>query len=107
MHKSIRAAFQLSCSLLGIGGIWALASTAVFADQYFDAGLKSFKVKNYTEAARYFEQSIKNAPWESNSFYYCALTYHYKGDFKSCQRDTPIVQHAFPELTPATRLLLH
>ncbi len=53
------------------------------ADQYYDAGLKAFQGRKYADAAAYFEQSIKAAPWESNAFYYCALAYHYKGDFKN------------------------
>lgn len=53
------------------------------ADQFYDAGLKAFQGKKFAEAAAYFEQSIKAAPWESNAFYYCALAYHYKGDFKN------------------------
>src|SRR5258708_1711065 len=36
---------------------------AVRADQFYDAGLKSFQAKKYPDAARYFEQAIKNAPW--------------------------------------------
>lgn len=57
-------------------------ATVFCADQYYDAGLKSFQAKKYKEAAAYFEASIKNQPWESNTLYYCALAYHYGGDFK-------------------------
>lgn len=79
MLKPFNGAFKVACSLTII--LSCLNGTAR-AEQYYDAGLKLFQAKKYADAARYFEQSIKDAPWESNTFYYCALTYHYMGNFK-------------------------
>jgi hypothetical protein len=79
MHKPFRDAFKLAVCL---SVLLSLSCGAAFAEKYYDAGLKFFKDKKYSEATRYFEQSIKEAPWDSNAFYYSALSYHYMGDFK-------------------------
>lgn len=71
-------------------------SAPVQADQYYDAGLKSFQSKNFSLAAQYFEQSIKDAPWESNTYYYCALAYHYLGDFKKASAKYAECLERFP-----------
>ena len=74
---------QLSCyKTLVVVALVCLSVTPVLAEKYYDAGIKSFQAKKYQEAAQYFEESIKDAPWESNTFYYCALAYHYMGDKK-------------------------
>ena len=79
----MRKVFRDVCKLaISVSLVLASCGLAAFAEQYYDAGLKSFKAKNFTDAARYFEVSIKNAPWESNAFYYCALSYHYLKDYK-------------------------
>lgn len=79
MQKSFHV-LKFACSLVAL---CALAQPpVVFADASYDAGLKAFQSRKYADAAAYFEKSIKAAPWESNSFYYCALSYHYMKDFK-------------------------
>lgn len=77
------------------------SSNLAFADQYADQGMKLFNAKNYGQAAAYFEQSIKNAPWETASYYYCALSYHYLKDFKKAMMRYAEVVEKFPG-TPAS-----
>lgn len=52
----------------------------VMADEYFNAGLTYFNQRRYKEAAPYFEYCLRNSPWDSNAYYYAALSYHYAGD---------------------------
>lgn len=83
MQKLCRGSFRIALSLILLAS--SIGGTAALADQYYDAGLKSFKSNKFSEAAQYFEVSIKNAPWESNAFYYCALAYHYMKDYKKAE----------------------
>lgn len=90
----------LSRSLkLGILAAFASAvslGTFAFADGYADQGMKFFKQKDYTKAAAYFEESIKNVPWESQPYYYAALSYHYKRDFKKATEKYALLVEKFP-----------
>src|SRR5215470_15489677 len=69
-------------------GVWALivvagamlASCPAKADQYFNAGVTYFNQKQYQKAVPYFEYALRNSPWDSNAYYYLALSYHYMGD---------------------------
>jgi hypothetical protein len=97
--------FSKSC-LIVLGAALFMANPAAFsADQYFDAGLKSFQAKKYKEATSYFEQSIKNQPWESITFYYCALAYHYAGDFKKAAEKYGDCVERFPGTQASTSAL--
>lgn len=69
------AVLTAACSVL-------LSGLAAHALGDFDTGMKLFKGKRYAEAARYFERASNTTPWESSPLYYCALSYHYAGDFK-------------------------
>lgn len=93
--------------LLGFGAMifFSAQPLALSADQYFDAGLKSFQAKKYKESVNYFEQSIKNQPWESNTFYYCALAYHYAGDFKKAAEKYGDCVERFPGTQASTSAL--
>ncbi len=82
MNKHSRSCFKLALSLLI--GVFA-GMPAAMADQYYDAGIKAFQAKKYSDAVRYFEQSIKDAPWESASFYYCGLAYHYLRNYEKAK----------------------
>ncbi len=79
MHPSLMRATKVA---LGLSFLLVLSPLAAKADQFYDAGIKFFQQKKFADAARYFEESIKAAPWESNTYYYCALAYHYQRDYK-------------------------
>ena len=101
-----RSRFSKSCFIALSAALFIMANPAALsADQYFDAGLKSFQAKKYKEAISYFEQSIKNQPWESNTFYYCALAYHYSGDFKKAAEKYGDCVERFPGTQASTSAL--
>ncbi len=57
-----------------------ITTCPAMADQYFNAGLTYFNQRQYQKAAPYFEYALRNSPWDSNAYYYLALTYHHMGD---------------------------
>ena len=59
-------------ALPGLAALILFLPLPGLADAYFDEGVKLYQKKNYRQAAGYFEQSIKNAPWESATFF-CGL----------------------------------
>jgi tetratricopeptide (TPR) repeat protein len=73
-----------------------LINSAAFADAYAEQGMKLFKQKSYAKAAAYFEESIKNVPWESQPYYYAALSYHYQRDFKKATEKYAMLVEKFP-----------
>lgn len=73
-----------------------LFNSAVYADAYAEQGMKLFKQKSYAKAAAYFEESIKNVPWESQPYYYAALSYHYQRDFKKATEKYGMLVEKFP-----------
>ena len=85
-----------SIKLVLLSSLFFCSAGVALADQYSEQGLKLFQQKNYPQAAAYFEQSIKNAPWESGSYYYCALAYHYQKDFKKAVAKYAEVVDRFP-----------
>ncbi|MBX9686704.1 MAG: hypothetical protein K2X27_08380 [Candidatus Obscuribacterales bacterium] len=90
---------------VALGLTFSLLAAPAFADQYYDAGIKLFQQKKYADALRYFEQSIKAAPWESNTYYYCALAYHYRGDFKKAGERYAECVEKFPGTQACTQAL--
>ena len=96
MHQDKRRRSVIIKSSIGIFAVLAIATAPAMADQFYDAGVKSFQTKKYKEAAAYFEQSIKAAPWESSAFYYCALAYHYLRDFKKASEKYGQCVERFP-----------
>jgi tetratricopeptide (TPR) repeat protein len=44
-----------------------------------DAGLQYFKKRDWRSATFYFEQAVKNSPWDSTAMYYLALSYQQSG----------------------------
>lgn len=44
-----------------------------------DAGLQYYKKRDWRSATFYFEQAVKNSPWDSTAMYYLALSYHNSG----------------------------
>lgn len=97
MHQEKRSrSFQIKGAVGALAILTLVGALPVLAEQYYDAGIKSFQGRKYNEAALYFEQSIKAAPWESNAFYYCALAYHYKGDFKKASEKYGQCVERFP-----------
>lgn len=73
-----------------------LFNSAAYADAYAEQGMKLFKQKSYAKAAAYFEESIKNVPWESQPYYYAALSYHYQRDFKKATEKYAMLVEKFP-----------
>lgn len=91
---------RIKSTLLGVIALSTLASPAVFADEYYDAGLKFFKQKDYARAKQYFDKAAENAPWDSNAFYYGALSAQYQRDFKTAKELWGKIIDRFPG-TPA------
>lgn len=102
MQKVLSQILKSALATVFLGQALGFAPEAS-ADQYYDAGIKLFQTKKYPEAARYFEESIKTSPWESNTYYYCALTYHYMGDFKKAAGRYGDCLERFPGTTAATQ----
>lgn len=59
--------------------LFASLQCAVLADPAMDAGLGYFKKRDWRSAIYYFEIALKNSPWDSNTMYYLALSYHQAG----------------------------
>ena len=74
----------------------ALSGVPAQADKYADQGMKLFNQKQYAKAAAYFEEAIKNVPWESQPYYYAALSYHYQRDFKKATEKYGALVEKFP-----------
>lgn len=92
----LRSGRFVSLGLIAGTAVFLLTHTSVFADNYADQGMKLFKAKDYAKAAAYYEQSIKNVPWESSPYYYCALSYHYMRDFKKAKEKYALLVEKFP-----------
>ncbi|MBX9572010.1 MAG: hypothetical protein K2X77_24165 [Candidatus Obscuribacterales bacterium] len=73
-----------------------MINSSAYADAYADQGMKLFNQKSYAKAAAYFEESIKNVPWESQPYYYAALSYHYQRDFKKATEKYALLVEKFP-----------
>lgn len=73
-----------------------VSASAGLADELFDQGVSLFKRRDYVKAAATLEKSIANAPWESSSYYYCALSYHYAKDFKRAAEKYAALVEKFP-----------
>ena len=72
------------------------------ADAYYDQGVRLFNQRNYKAAAPYFETALQNSPWDSNAYYYAALTYHYLGDWRRAKEAYRQVLGRFPGSEAAT-----
>lgn len=77
-------------------GLAACGVPAALADAYYDQGVKLYQKKDYARAAQYFEESIKNAPWESSSFYYAGLAYQSLGQWDKAKEKYRAVVEKFP-----------
>lgn len=67
-----------------------------WADKYFDEGVQHFQKKDYKKAVAYLEKSISEVPWESKSYYYCALAYHYSKQYQKASAKYVEIIDRFP-----------
>jgi hypothetical protein len=70
------------------------------ADEYYDEGVKRYTKKDYRGCIPYFEQSLTISPWESNTYYYCALAYQQAGMWEKAKEKYETLIEKFPG-TPA------
>jgi clan AA aspartic protease (TIGR02281 family) len=68
----------------------------VRADASFDAGLASYKRKDYKKAQAYFAQAISANPSDANAIYYHGLSSQGLGDNKAAIRDYASIMSHFP-----------
>lgn len=92
------------------GLLWSLClaasvifGQAAFADEYFDQGVKLYNKRNFKGAAPYLENAMRNSPWDSNAYYYLALTYHQLGDWARAKHMYGQIIERFPD-TSASQL---
>ena len=87
---------------LAFGCLFCIFSSTlvVRADANFDAGIESYKKRDYKKAQAYFAQAIRQNPSDSNAIYYHALTAQGLGDRATAVRDYASIISHFPS-TPA------
>ena len=94
------AGFKKGLRLLGLLAILSITlwqPQGAFADEYYDRGVKYFNNKNYQRATACFEESIKQAPWESSSFYYAGLCYQMQGNWQKAKEKYHVIVDKFPD----------
>jgi hypothetical protein len=91
---------RITSTLIAFSALCAVLAPSAMADEYYDRGVVLFKKGQYGEARRYFDKACENAPWDSNAFYYQALTAQYQKDWKNCKEMWGKIIDRFPG-TPA------
>jgi tetratricopeptide (TPR) repeat protein len=77
MHIWKRAALS---GLFMFASFYFVSLPAHALDPNYEKGVSSFKAKNFTEAAKYFELTMRRNPADSNALYYDAQCYEQLGE---------------------------
>lgn len=87
---------RITSTCLGLLALSAVIAPAAFADEYYEKGLQLFQKKQYAASRPYFDKAAENAPWDSNAYYYQALTAQYCRDWKAAKTLWGRVIERFP-----------
>lgn len=93
---------RITSTILALTALNVAVAPAAFAEEYFDAGVKLFNKKQFNQARPYFDKAVENAPWDSNAFYYQALTAQYCKDWKAAKDMWAKIIERFPGTPAAT-----
>ncbi len=82
---SLNVTRKITSSLIALIVMSIVVAPEANADGYYDKGTQLFAKRQYAAARPYFDKAAENAPWDSNAFYYQALTAQYLKDWKSAK----------------------
>lgn len=76
--------------------VCVLVGQSALGDAYYNQGVALYNQKNYKAAAPYFETAMRNSSWDSNAYYYAALTYQQLGDWTRAKQTYREIMKRFP-----------
>jgi hypothetical protein len=97
---SSKIVHRITSTLLTLLAVGAVLPQWAFGEEYLNEGIKLFNKKQYNQSRPYFDKAAENAPWDSNAFYYQALSAQYCRDWPAAKKLWAKVIEKFPG-TPA------
>jgi hypothetical protein len=96
MTMSSKLVRRITSTVLSLIALSAAVSPSAFAEEYLDQGIRLFNNKQYAQSRPYFDKAVENAPWDSNAFYYQALSAQYCRDWPAAKKHCAKVIEKFP-----------
>jgi hypothetical protein len=93
---------RITSTVLSLLAVAAVLPQGAYAEEYLNQGIKLFSKKQYAQSRPYFDKAAENAPWDSNAFYYQALSAQYCRDWAGAKKLWAKVIEKFPGTPAAT-----